>query len=300
VPPAAAIRSRVDAVPQLLTQIWDEALDPGYAAAAARRAVAAGAGQDAGTGTAGSAVGRRRVGAGLSLALVGLVLAAAIVQANASRPAVAQRRLDIIARIQAQTQRYDSVTSATAALQAEVDRLKSSALGATAAGQLLDQQLGRLELAASQVAVTGPGLRITMDDATTPGPGAASDLALGRVLDRDLQMVVNGLWAAGAEAVSINDQRLTSLSAIRSAGDAILVDYRPLTRPYLVLAIGDPKRIQAAFTAGPAGGGLRTLQQTYGVQYGVEGVDSVTLPAAPAVGLRYAQPQSVARKEGSP
>ena len=106
-------------------------------------------------------------------------------------------------------------------------------------------------------------------------------------------MVVNGLWAAGAEAVSVNGQRLTALSAIRSAGDAILVDYRPLTRPYRVLAIGDPRTIQAAFSSGPAGSGLRTLQQTYGLKYEVEGVGRVTVPAAAALALRYA-------KAGSP
>jgi uncharacterized protein YlxW (UPF0749 family) len=278
-------------VPQLLAQIWDEALDPGYAAAAARRAAQPGVVP---------AKTRRRLGTVLSLALVGLLLAAAIVQTNAARPAVAQRRLDLLARIQTQTTRNDTATSDLAALQTQVDRLKSSALGATGAGQLLDQQLDRLELAASQLAVTGPGLRITMDDATTPGPGAASDPALGRVLDRDLQMVVNGLWVAGAEAVSINDERLSSLSAIRSAGDAILVDYRPLTRPYVVVAIGDPRTIQATFATGAAGRGLRTLQQTYGVQYLIEGVDRATLPAAPAVELRYARAQDAPQKEGSP
>jgi uncharacterized protein YlxW (UPF0749 family) len=225
----------------------------------------------------------------VALGLVGVLLAAAIVQANASKPAVVQRRLDLVARIEAQTTRYDSATKDLAALQADVDRLKTSALGATGTGKSLDDQVRLLGEAAAEVAVTGPGLRITMDDAVTPGPGAAGDPALGRVLDRDLQMVVNGLWAAGAEAVSINDQRLSALSAIRSAGDAILVDYRPLTRPYVILAIGDPRTIQADFTAGQAGRGLRTLQQTYGVQYVVEGVDRVTLPAAAATALRYAK-----------
>lgn len=298
-PAASSTRSRVDAVPALLTQIWDDALDPGYAAAAARRASGAQPTAD-GVSEPEAPRRRRKLGAGLSLALVGVLLAAAIVQADAARPAVAQRRTDLLARIQAQTSRYDAVTADTAAFQAQVDRLKSSALGATGTGQRLDQQLSRLELAAAEVAVTGSGLRVTLDDAVTPGPGAAGDPALGRVLDRDLQMVVNGMWAAGAEAVSINDQRLTSLSAIRSAGDAILVDYRPLTRPYTIMAIGDPRTIQAAFTAGPAGAGLRTLQETYGVQYAVRGAGRLTIQAAPATALRYARATTDAQKVGSP
>ncbi len=266
----------------MLAQIWDEALDPGYAAAAARR------------GVGGVRPVRRWLGTGLALALVGVLLAAAAVQANAAKPAVVQARLDLVARIQAQTRRYDEQTKALEALQAQVDHLKTVALGASGAGQSLDERLRTLGLASAQLAVTGPGLRLTVDDALTPGPGAAGDPSLGRVLDRDLQMVVNGLWAAGAEAVSINGQRLSALSAIRSAGDAILVDYRPLTRPYVVEAIGDPRTIQAAFTAGAAGRGLRTLQQAYGVQYLLEGVDQLTLPPAPTVDLRYAT-----TKEGS-
>lgn len=224
----------------------------------------------------------------MALGLVGVLLAAAGVQANAAKPAVVQRRLDLVDRIHVQTQRYDAVTKDLAALQAQVDELKSTALGASGAGQALDAQISALAMVAAGLPVSGPGLRLTLDDALTPGPGAAGDPALGRVLDRDLQMVVNGLWAAGAEAVSVNGQRLSALSAIRSAGYAILVDYRPLTRPYVVLAIGDPRSIQASFAAGAAGRGLRTLSQTYGVQYLVEGVDLQSLPAAPAYALRYA------------
>ena len=273
--PATGSR-RLQTVPALLAQIWDEALDPGYAAAAARRT--AGAQRPV----------RRWLGTALALGLVGVLLAAAIVQANAAKPAVVQQRLDLISRIQTQTKRYDATVAALAAAQAQVDRLKSDALAASGTGTGLDAQLRTLSVASADVAVSGPGLRLTMDDALTPGPGAAGDPALGRVLDRDLQMVVNGLWAAGAEAVSINGQRLTALSAIRSAGDAILVDYRPLARPYVVLAIGDPQTIQADFAAGAAGQGLRTLQETYGVQYTVSGADMLTLPAA-AVDLRYAR-----------
>ena len=264
-------------MPALLAQIWDEALDPGYAAAAARRGVEP------------DRPVRRWLGTGVALALVGVLLAAAVVQTNAAKPAALAQRIDLVARIQAQTTQYDVVTKNLSSLQAQVDRLKSAALDATGAGQGLDGRLRALALASAGVAVTGPGLRLTLDDALTPGPGAAGDPALGRVLDRDLQMVVNGLWAAGAEAVSVNGQRLSELSAIRSAGGAILVDYRPLARPYVVLAIGDPRTIQASFTAGAAGRGLRTLQQTYGVQYLVEGVGQLSLPAAPAFALRYAR-----------
>ena len=67
------------------------------------------------------------------------------------------------------------------------------------------------------------------------------------MLDIDLQILVNGLWESGAEAISINGHRLSNLTAIRGAGDAITVDYRSLTRPYQIEAIGDPRTLPASF-----------------------------------------------------
>ena len=108
---------------------------------------------------------------------------------------------------------------------------------------------------------------------------------LGRVLDVDLQEAANGLWQAGAEAVSINGNRLTSLSAIRGAGDAVLVDYRPLARPYVITAIGGP-RLASQFRSGSAGQDLDDLVSGYGIRVHIEGQKQVTVPAAPAVNLR--------------
>jgi uncharacterized protein YlxW (UPF0749 family) len=132
-------------------------------------------------------------------------------------------------------------------------------------------------------AVVGPGATVTVDDGPQPSAGTGDDLS--RVLDVDLQDLVNGLWRAGAEAIDINGHRLTSLSAIRGAGDAILVDYRPLARPYVVTAIGD-SGLGRRFAAGPAGVELRGLKSDYGIRYDVSMHEHVEVPAATAVELR--------------
>ena len=106
---------------------------------------------------------------------------------------------------------------------------------------------------------------VHVDDAGTPADGADVDPRTdeadqGRVTDRDLQTLVNEVWAAGAEAVTVNGQRLTALSAIRSAGDAVLVDFRPLNPPYTCAPSG-PDTMRDAFVgrirwqlpAGPPG-----------------------------------------------
>ena len=129
--------------------------------------------------------------------------------------------------------------------RAAVQQQQRDALALTGSGAALSARLARLEAATGAAPVTGPGMVVRLDDASAadgadvdPRTDAAAD---GRVTDRDLQTVVNEVWAAGAEAVSVNGQRLTSLSAIRSAGDAVLVDFRPLTPPYEIAGRGEPR-----------------------------------------------------------
>ncbi|WP_433479650.1 DUF881 domain-containing protein [Spirillospora sp. CA-142024] len=136
---------------------------------------------------------------------------------------------------------------------------------------------------------------VTLADApreTPPGHSAPARAAdRGRVYDQDLQVLVNGLWAAGAQAVGINGRRLTPTTAIRTAGEAILVDYRPLGSPYEVTALGDPGRLRDAFTGSAADRRLAALKERLGIGYGIRGEDEVRLPAAGTPRLRYAAPR---------
>jgi uncharacterized protein YlxW (UPF0749 family) len=110
------------------------------------------------------------------------------------------------------------------------------------------------------------------------------------VLDVDLQHAANGLWAAGAEAIAINGQRLTTLSAIRTAGSAILVDFRPLSPPYTLDAIGDPKSMAAKFADGADGRYLFALKTQYGIRFDTTTKDHLSLPAANQLSVTEAVP----------
>jgi uncharacterized protein YlxW (UPF0749 family) len=125
-------------------------------------------------------------------------------------------------------------------------------------------------------------------DGQARGTSGFSDT--GRVRDRDMQRVVNGLWASGAEAIAINGQRLTALSAIRAAGDAILVDNKPLVPPYTVLAVGDGKRLSTRFQDSLDGLYLHALQENYGIRTAISVEDELRIPAAPSVIVRTARP----------
>lgn len=266
----------------LLTHVMDHSLDEGYAEASARREA---------DGTAGLP---RTLKAKLGLA-AGLVLAAMVVtlgaaQARVAAPVLAKERQELIDRVQRANEHADALERDTERLRTEVaDRQRAA----------LKQQVGErgrlVELLAGATEVHGPGVKLVVDDAkgaSSGGGGGPRESAgfsnTGRVRDRDMQRIVNGLWQSGAEAVSINGQRLTALSAIRAAGDAILVDNKPLVPPYEVLAVGDKKRLGPAFQDSVDGQYLHVLQESYGIRYNLTPMDEVRLPAASSLTVRTA------------
>ncbi|WP_165953667.1 DUF881 domain-containing protein [Streptomyces sp. 8K308] len=285
-PPGRSPGQRPDASMSLLTTVMEHSLDAGYARVAARRRAAGGARP---------AHGARPLRARLWLA-AGLALAAAVVTLGAAHareaaPTVAREREELLERVEAGTDGLDR-------LQGDVDALRAD-VAARQRAALPDDHAARADLVAllaGATAVTGPGVELTVDDADGTGQaadGGPRDSGFGqggRVRDRDLQWIVNGLWQAGAEAVSVNDQRLTALSAIRAAGDAVLVDNRPLVPPYTLRAVGDGEELAAAFAAGPGGHYLQVLADDYGVRTATELRDELRLPAAPSLTIRSASP----------
>lgn len=269
----------------LLVEVMTRPLDPGYAAAAERR-------RERGALAGHGVRGRSALAIGV-LVVIGVLLGTAWWQARGTRPAGVQAREQLTAEIARQDAAAGRLQRSITALTAQIEAERRRQLELSAQGGLADEvaNLGRITGA---LAVSGPGVVVTMDDAkgTASGPGndprsqqTAQD---GKVLDSDLQIVVNGLWGAGAEAIAINGQRLTALSAIRSAGQAILVDYRPLSPPYRISAIGDPATLQARFSNGPGGRDVQYLKDNFGVQVDLKSADRLVLPASAGLDTRRA------------
>ncbi|MFJ3906854.1 DUF881 domain-containing protein [Streptomyces sp. NPDC090025] len=276
--------ARPDASMSLLNNVIDHALDDGYAEASARRA-AEGGGLP------------RTVRSKLGLA-AGLVLAAAVVtlgaaEARVSAPVVAKERQDLIDRIESETSTADKLAEDVERIRDEVGERQRKALE-----QHGGDQAELVALLSGATPVHGPGVKLVVDDAKGTsdtgggGPRESSGFSdTGRVRDRDMQRVVNGLWESGAEAVAINGQRLTALSAIRAAGDAILVDNKPLVPPYTVLAVGDGRRLSTAFQDSADGQYLHALQENFGIRTSISAEGDVRLPAAPSLIVRTAEPR---------
>jgi uncharacterized protein YlxW (UPF0749 family) len=278
----------------LLVDMMTNTLDESYGEAAARRA-----GQRAahpiGAGAAdGDESGwRRRATAVVLLLALGAVTGTAAAQVRKRQAATSGVRAQLVADVHRRTAASDALAAQAARLRRDVAAQQDALLRSGSVGTAVARQLTALELAVGVGPVTGPGLVVRLDDATGGTQTDASrggQAGAGRVLDRDLQDVANGLWAAGAEAVSINGLRLTTLTAIRSAGEAILVDYRPLSPPYTVRAIGDPGLLEPGFADSAAGRRLATYTSLYGLQLAIRRSDRQSLPGAGAPVLRLAEP----------
>ena len=104
--------------------------------------------------------------------------------------------------------------------------------------------------------------------------------AKGRVQDADLRVLINALWAGGAEGITLGDVRVGPTTSVRTAGGAILVNFRPIEPPYVLQAIGDASDLQAAVTNGDTGTYVAALNREYNISTRIDIKDNLVLPAA--------------------
>jgi uncharacterized protein YlxW (UPF0749 family) len=282
---------RVDGSMSLLAEITQDSLDAAYAEHASRVASEPPQREQP---PAGRTAPRRAAGVVLLVAL-GAVTGTAIDQVRDRAAASTDVRARLAAEVRATTAESDALAARAGALRAEVARTRDLALGADMRGRAAAARVADLALAAGAVPVVGPGIVVTVDDAEDASAAVTAELRGGRaserrITDRDLQGVVNGLWAVGAEAASVNGIRLTALTAIRSAGEAILVDFRPLSPPYVVEAIGEPERLEVDFLDGPVGRRFTTYAVNYGFGFAVRREDTLRLASSGEPDLRFAVP----------
>ncbi|MGF7239222.1 MAG: DUF881 domain-containing protein [Frankia sp.] len=278
----------------LLDDLARDALDPAYTAAAARRAASPGAGT-AGARTAGArtpVAGTRRGRAWavwLLLAVFGVGLAFAVHRQSVRAPEVARARGALIVDIRSRTAADRSLATQINGLQTDTARQRAAALSQSRTGADLNTRIAGLDAVVGGTAVHGAGVTLRLSDAPatrnpTAGAGNAPDDILapvaGRILDRDVADAANALWAAGARAVAVGGVRLTATTAIRTAGDTILVGFTPLQSPYDLVAVGDPDRLVAGIADSAAGRRLAGYHTTSGIGFSIARGLALTVPAA--------------------
>lgn len=268
--PEGAIAAGQPPVPSLLRSLMSEHLDPGYTAAAERPGPRHG----------------DRLWQVLGAILVAAVFAAAVASARSTAPGLSATQRMLTGSVLAAQQRTDDLASRRRDLAGEADDLQRRTLAADGTGRALLDDLDQLGLSAADTALAGPGVTVTITEPTT---GARQV-----ILDRDLQLVVNALWAGGAEAVAVGGVRIGPDVTIRQAGGAVLVDNQPIANPYTVVAIGPPEAMAESFGSSGALSRLRLLESAYRVGVAVSTADHLSVPAAGGREVTFAQQASPA------
>lgn len=187
---------------------------------------------------------------GLVLVVAGFLFTTSAQTAQGTQ--LRSERADLAGLIQDETARLQERQERVVELRAQTDRDTTAVAAGSAAIRSLQRQQARIADAAGVRAVHGPALQVTLDDAPrdepVPADAAPDDLV---VHQQDVQGVVNALWAGGAEAMMLQDQRVISTSAVRCVGNTLILQGRVYSPPYVITAIGDVSRLRRALDESP-------------------------------------------------
>lgn len=228
------------------------------------------------------------IGVFVVLAAAGMLFATSAETANGTQ--LRTDPSDAVGLLRAEQSRYDKRARRVKALQTEVGALTQAAASDNSEVAALQSDSERLLAAAGLQAVSGPALTVTLDDAPRTGPmppGVKADDLV--VHQQDVQAVVNALWAGGAEALQLMDQRVISTSAVRCVGNTLILQGRVYSPPYRITAIGPISRMREAITASQKIDIYKSYVQVLGLGWSVTEQDPVTLPGfSGSLELRYA------------
>ena len=227
---------------------------------------------------------RHAVRGTVSVAVV-LALAGVMFTANArlARDAGDRHPQDLSELAERESSRVEALAARVEGLRAEVEQLTGDGTGTVDTGDPDHSAL--VALAAGRAAVTGPGVTVRLTDAPANGPRRddvqPDDLV---VHQQDLQAVINALWAGGAEAMALQDQRVTATTAFRCVGNVLSLGGRVYSPPYEVRAIGDPRALREALLASPDIQRYLDWVDAVGLGWSVTTEEVLELPAAEGSG----------------
>jgi uncharacterized protein YlxW (UPF0749 family) len=235
---------------------------------------------------------------GLALLALGFLIAAQLAAEGPRIRYTTQERSPLVETALGLQTQQDGLKTRIVELRKSIQDIEKQDTGSAAAIKELNAGLEQARIAAGLIPLTGTGIVLKLEDSTQPLPpdGNAADYL---VTAADLRTVVAELWLAGAEAIAVNGERLTTSTAIIDIGGSVLVNAAYLAGPFDVSAIG-PTDLFDRLSASP---GFREFVQTRRGSFGI-GVswaqpEKVDLPAfAGSVNLR--ESKAVASPTTSP
>jgi uncharacterized protein YlxW (UPF0749 family) len=134
-------------------------------------------------------------------------------------------------------------------------------------------------MVAGVMPVHGPGVVARLDDSAAPDVPADEDASNYIIHDYDLRDVLNALWIAGAEAISLNGERIVSTTSLYCVGSTIVCNITRLSPPYEIHAIGDPQSLLSALRDSPQMAKLNHRAEAYDLPFTAEQRQDVLIPA---------------------
>jgi uncharacterized protein YlxW (UPF0749 family) len=229
---------------------------------------------------------------GAALLGLGFLIAAQLAAEGPRVRYTSQERQPLVETATQLQERQDQLKARILELRSKIQSTEQAGEGSAALVKQLNDDLQTARIAAGLIPLTGTGIVLQLEDSVDPiAPGAnEADYLVGA---RDLRAIIEELWTAGAEAISVNGERVTPTTAIIDVGPSILVNAAYLAGPYQVTALG-PEDLYPRLSASPGFVDLiRTRAQGFGIRVSVAEPDSVDVPAfAGTVTLRYARPET--------
>ena len=219
--------------------------------------------------------------------ILGFLVVTAVVTGQEERQKSAPRKAELVSLIDSRRRQVDDLDAAVEVLRQDLSREQQRVSRASSRDRRAAEVAQELAEQAGTVPLAGPGIEVTLS-ASPRTPPSPEEAGAYQIHDSDLQLVVNALWASGAEAVAINDSRLVATTPIRAAGGTIIVNFRPLNPPFVVRAIGADR---ARFDESAIAKRFKRWTKLFGLGFEVRERSRVTVPGYTGrVGLSTATP----------
>lgn len=200
---------------------------------------------------------------------------------------------DLLKQLNDERTKNDNMSEIITSLKSDLQSFKDEAAENSEYSKTIINQLEKAEILAGLVEVEGSGVTITVKDSTLKN--TIGDASAYVIHDSDLLMIINELCDAGAEAISLNGERIVSTTEIRCAGSTVSVNNSRYAQPFVINAIGDPVNLENALLMRD---GVYDTLTTWGLEINIKKVSKVVVPAyIGSLNYKYATP--VITEEGS-
>ena len=227
---------------------------------------------------------------GLALLALGFLIAAQLASEGPRVRYTTQERTPLVETVNELQTQQDALKARILDLRSQIQVVEGQGEGSEVQVRQLNDRLQQARIAAGLIPLTGTGIVIQLEDSKEPVPpdGSDADYLVG---SRDIRLVVEELWGAGAEAIAVNGERITPTSAIIDVGTSLLVNSAYLTPPYQITALGPPDLYDRLSARAGFVDFVRARSKGYGIGVSLAEPESVDMPAfVGTVTLRYSRP----------